>query len=185
MGYFTMLDENLYIQLNGNEFSLEQIQYKNLCQDLEYYKPLNELLVKQVLVKYIYFTSRIKRLKQFGNQLRYVSNLVPILQKYIAVVFNSKLSVDEQMLSRERYTIHFLSFILFIGKIYPYGDYNTFRNDLFILRAVVQKYLPNYNDYLNRSNVGLQNLVGWHLLNLFTELSEELTFRIWDFIISS
>lgn len=31
MGYFTMLDENLYIQLNGNEFSLEQIQYKNLC----------------------------------------------------------------------------------------------------------------------------------------------------------
>jgi hypothetical protein len=62
---------------------------------------------------------------------------------------------------------------------------NNLKNDLSILRWLVHKKMPHYNDYLNRNHIGLENLIGTHLLNLFTDLSEELTFRIWDYLISS
>jgi len=50
---------------------------------------------------------------------------------------------------------------------------------------LVQQELPYYNDFLNREHIGLENIIVPQLLNLFSDLSEELTFRIWDFLISA
>ena len=75
--------------------------------------------------------------------------------------------------------------MLLIAKIYPYGDSSYLKKDLLIVRSLVLKHLPYYNEYLNRMHIGLENIASTHLLNLFTDLSEELTFRIWDFLIGS
>jgi hypothetical protein len=69
--------------------------------------------------------------------------------------------------------------------LYPYSDYQQLKSDLYILRWLVQKKLPNFNDFLNRNNIGLENLISQHLLQFFTGLATELTYRIWDFLIYS
>lgn len=101
------------------------------------------------------------------------------------IFFNSKQTADDEVANNNKNVVHFFVFVLFIARVYSYSEFTHLRNDLFILRHLVRDRLPYYNDFLNRSNIGLENLIGPHLLNLFTDLSEELTFRIWDFLISS
>ena len=76
-------------------------------------------------------------------------------------------------------------YFAFIGQLYPYSDYNNFKSDLYILRWLVQKKLSFYNDYLNRNHIGLENVIAPYLLTMFTQLSSELTYRIWDYLIAS
>ena len=88
------------------------------------------------------------------------------------------------MADRTKHTAHFFSFVLFLAKVYPYSQPNILKNDLVALRWLAQDKLSHYNDYLNRNHIGLENIIAPHLLNFFSDLSEELTFRIWDFLVS-
>ena len=55
----------------------------------------------------------------------------------------------------EDYTNYLLTFIAFFAKLYPYAEYTNLKSDLYILRWLVQKKLPHFNDGLNRDNIGL------------------------------
>ena len=58
--------------------------------DLLYYDPLNITLVEHLLTKLLHFVSRLPVLKQFSYPLRYSPHLIPILEKYVLIFFNSK-----------------------------------------------------------------------------------------------
>lgn len=58
---------------------VESLQYKNLAGDLSFYKPLNEILIEQLLVKFIHFVNKIPIIRQFPFPLRYSPHLIPIL----------------------------------------------------------------------------------------------------------
>ena len=128
--------------------------------------------MRQSLVKLIYFVSKVPVLREFPYPLRYVSNLVPILERYLAIIFNSKSSNEEQAPSNQKYTLRLFLFILAIAKIYPYCDAKHLKKDLLIVRNLVHTHLPFYNDSLNRLHLGLENVIASHLLNIFTDLSE-------------
>lgn len=53
----------MFTELCGREFTLNQVLYKNLQEDLAHYKPLNEVLVNQLLVKFLHFTNRVPKIR--------------------------------------------------------------------------------------------------------------------------
>lgn len=142
-------------ELCGREFLVDQIHYKNMKTDLASYSPLNEPLVEQLLVKFLHFVKNTPQIRKFSFPLRYSPHLIPILEKYVSVFFNSRGSADDSLGDRAKQSVHFFSFVLFLVKVYPYSQPHHLKNDLMILRGLVQERLDHYNDFLNRSHIGL------------------------------
>lgn len=141
--------------LCGREFKVSQVLYKNLQEDIAQYKPLNEVLVNQLLVKYLHFINRVPKIKEFGYPLSYSSFLVPIIEKYILIFFNSKQASEEDVQNQTKQAVHFFVFVCFVARVYAYSDPANLRNELYILRHLAINKLPYYNDFLSRSNIGL------------------------------
>ena len=156
-------------------------------EDLKIYSPRNISFIKDEIIKFIYFSNKVPKMQAFPYSLRYSSHLIPIFDALFEMYLASKQNDvgAKSLLRMESYTNYLFVFIAFFARLYPYSDYAHLKSDLYILRWLVQKKLPNFNDYLNRSNIGLENFISQHLLNFSTGLASELTYRIWDFLIAN
>jgi hypothetical protein len=108
-------------------------------------------------MKFIYFASKAPKLKSFPYQLRYNSHTIPIFEGLFELYMQSKQNdMGSNSIKRlESYTNYLFTFIAFFAKLYPYAEYANLKSDLYILRWLVQKKLPNFNDTLNRDSIGL------------------------------
>jgi hypothetical protein len=186
IAFLNGLDEKMFGELCGREFVVDQLEHKNLINDIAFYQPLNEGLIQQSLVKFLHFCGRLPKVGKYNYPLRYSPHLIRILEKYVLIFFNAKSFSEEEFVNdRSRHSVSFFTFILFLARVYPYSQPHQLRHDLLTLRWLTQERLGHYNDGLNRQHIGLENIIAPHLLSLFADLSEELTFRIWDYLVGS
>lgn len=80
----------MFQDLCGKDFKVNLTLYKNLQEDLVMYKPLNELVVHQLMVKFLHFINRVPKINGFPYALRYTSHLIPIIEKYVLIFFNAR-----------------------------------------------------------------------------------------------
>jgi hypothetical protein len=113
--------------------------------------------LKNEVTKFIYFSSKAPKLQSFPYQLRYNSHIIPIMDALFEMYMQSKQNDlgSNSILRLENYTSYLLTFIAFFAKLYPYAEYANLKSDLYILRWLVQKKLPHFNDALNRDHIGL------------------------------
>ena len=47
--------------------------------DIQFYEPLNDSLIEQILVKFLHFIKTLPIIRKFNYPLRYTPHLIPIL----------------------------------------------------------------------------------------------------------